>query len=156
MARAAGLRAATGFVLGGVPAVAMTYLAEEIDPRSVGFAMGLYVGGTAFGGMAGRVGTGILTEFFGWRYAMVSSASSVIAAAIGFVALLPPSRNFVRRTGFDPAFHLRRGSHPPSSPGLHGVRYRLPAHGRLRHDLQLRGLSPHGAALSTRARLNSA
>lgn len=50
-------RALEGAALGGVPAVAMAYLAEEIQPKNLGLAMGLYVGGTAFGGMVGRVGT---------------------------------------------------------------------------------------------------
>lgn len=112
------LRAATGFVLGGVPAVAMTWLAEEMDARSAGFAVGLYVAGTAFGGMAGRVGAGILTEFFGWRYAMGIIGVTGILAAIGFVLLLPASRNFVRRTQFDPVFHLRAWMIHLSSPGL--------------------------------------
>jgi len=53
-------RAAEGLLLGGVPAVAMTYLAEETDPADLAAAMGLYVAGTAFGGMAGRVGMGLL------------------------------------------------------------------------------------------------
>jgi YNFM family putative membrane transporter len=61
-------RAITGLVLGGVPAVAMTWLTEELEPRSAGYAMGLYIAGTAFGGMVGRVGSGILTDFFGWRW----------------------------------------------------------------------------------------
>ena len=37
-------RALEGILLGGVPAVAMAYLSEEIDPKGLGFAMGLYVG----------------------------------------------------------------------------------------------------------------
>ena len=49
-------RALEGFVLGGAPAVEMAYLAEEIHPQGLGLSMGLYVGGTAFGGMVGRVG----------------------------------------------------------------------------------------------------
>lgn len=102
-----GLRALTGFVLGGVPAVAMTYLAEETDPRGIGLAMGLYVGGTAFGGMMGRVGTGILTEFFGWRPALALMGLVCLVAAGGFLALLPPSRNFVRRTSVDASYHIR-------------------------------------------------
>ena len=57
-------RALEGFLLGGVPAVAMTYLAEEIEPRGLGGAMGLYIAGNAFGGMAGRVVTGTIAEFF--------------------------------------------------------------------------------------------
>lgn len=40
--------------LGGVPAVAMAYLAEEMPSERLGFAMDLYVSGTAFGGMIGR------------------------------------------------------------------------------------------------------
>ncbi|MBJ7552376.1 MFS transporter [Marinomonas ostreistagni] len=54
------LRALMGLLLGGVPAVAMAWLAEEIDPAHLGKSMGLYVGGTAFGAMMGRVGVGVL------------------------------------------------------------------------------------------------
>lgn len=112
------LRAITGFVLGGVPAVAMTWLAEELEARSAGYAMGLYVAGTAFGGMAGRVGTGILTEFFGWRWALGIFGVTGLLAANGFVLLLPPSRHFVRRTQFDPVFHLRAWMIHLATPGL--------------------------------------
>ena len=56
-------RALEGLVLGGVPAIAMAYLAEEIEPSQLGRAMGLYVGGTAFGAMIGRVGMSVVTEF---------------------------------------------------------------------------------------------
>ena len=52
------VRALEGLALGGVPAVAMAYLAEEVHPDGLGLAMGLYVGGTAIGGMAGRVISG--------------------------------------------------------------------------------------------------
>jgi YNFM family putative membrane transporter len=51
-------RALEGVALGGAPAVAMTWLSEEIEPTDLGFAMGLYIAGTALGGMAGRVVTG--------------------------------------------------------------------------------------------------
>lgn len=101
------LRALLGFVLGGVPAVAMAYLAEEIDPKGLGATMGLYVGGTAFGGMSGRVLTGIFAEYLSWRPAMALMGAIGLAAAIGFILLLPASRNFIRRPGFDPRFHLR-------------------------------------------------
>lgn len=112
------LRALTGFVLGGVPAVAMTWLAEELEPRSAGYAMGLYVGGTALGGMTGRVVTGIVTEYFGWRWAMGFFGVLGLIGATGFVLLLPPSRNFVRRTQFDLVFHLRAWLGHLASPGL--------------------------------------
>lgn len=112
------LRAITGFVMGGVPAVAMTYLAEESDPRGLGFAMGLYVGGTAFGGMIGRVGTGIVTEFFGWRVAVAGVGVFCLVAAIGFLVLLPPSRNFRPRKGFEPAFHWKAWTDHMRDPAL--------------------------------------
>ena len=91
------IRALEGFLLGGVPAVAMAYLSEEIEPRSLGSAMGLYIAGNAFGGMAGRVFTGILAEYLSWRWALGSIGLMGMAAATGFLILLPPSRNFVQR-----------------------------------------------------------
>jgi len=110
-------RTLEGVMLAGVPAVAMAYLSEEIDPRHLGKTMGLYVAGTAFGGMAGRVGMGLLTEFLAWRPAMLVVAAYCLVAAVGFRFLVPPSRNFVRRPGFDPAFHLRAfGKHLASGP----------------------------------------
>ncbi|MCB8883300.1 MFS transporter [Acidisoma cellulosilytica] len=100
-------RALEGFVLGGVPAVAMAYLAEEIDGGSLGLAMGRYVGGTAFGGMMGRVGAGLFAEAFGWRAALCIMGALGVAAAIAFVLLLPASRYFDRKRGFDLRFHVR-------------------------------------------------
>lgn len=100
-------RALEGVVLGGVPAVAMAWLAEEIDPAHLGKAMGLYIGGTAFGAMMGRVGMGVMTEYTSWHAAMIALGLLCLAASVGFLKLLPPSRNFVRQRGFDPRFHLR-------------------------------------------------
>jgi YNFM family putative membrane transporter len=98
-------RALEGLALGGVPAVAMAYLAEEIAPQGLGFSMGLYVGGTAFGGMMGRVGMSYLSDHLSWRTAMLTLGIVDVTAAIAFVVLLPASRNFVRRTDMSPALH---------------------------------------------------
>ncbi|WP_313001991.1 MFS transporter [Brevundimonas sp.] len=101
------LRTLEGLALGGVPAVAMAYLAEEMEPADLAGAMGLYLAGTAFGAMAGRVGMGLLSEWGGsWRVAMGSIGLLDLIAAVGFVALLPRSRNFVRQAGFSPGYHL--------------------------------------------------
>lgn len=100
------IRALQGFLLGGVPAVAMAYLAEEVDPKGLGASMGLYIAGNAIGGMSGRVVTGTLTEFMSWRPALAVIGLMGLAAAIGFVRLLPPSRHFTPHGGFDPKFHL--------------------------------------------------
>lgn len=91
-------RTLEGIALGGVPAVAMAYLAEEIDAAGLGFAMGLYVGGNAFGGMAGRVAMSVLAEHLGWRAGMLIIGALDLALAVAFVMMLPASRHFVRNS----------------------------------------------------------
>ena len=101
-------RALAGLSLGGVPAVAMAYLADEIDPRGLGLSIGLYVSGTAFGGMAGRVGTSMLADVWSWHTALASLSVLDLAAALGFALLLPASRHAaVKRQGIPLARHLR-------------------------------------------------
>lgn len=100
------LRALEGAALGGAPAVAMAYLAEEIEPAGLGTAMGLLIGGNAFGGMAGRVVTGFVTEHFGWRPALAVVGGLGLASAVGFAALLPRSRNFKPRPARGLGHHL--------------------------------------------------
>ncbi len=88
------LRALEGVALGGVPAVAMTYLAEETDPGSLGLAMGIYVGATAVGGMGGRVITGLVAAAFSWRAAVATIGVVGLAGACSFLVLLPASQHF--------------------------------------------------------------
>jgi YNFM family putative membrane transporter len=77
----------------------MAYLAEEVAPSDLGFAMGLYIGGSAFGGMAGRVMAGLVADHTDWRIAMVVVGALGIAAAVLFVSSLPVSRHFTPRRG---------------------------------------------------------
>jgi YNFM family putative membrane transporter len=88
-------RTLVGIALGGVPAVAMAYAAEEARARGAGLAMGLYVGGTALGGMSGRIITGVVADVFSWRAAVATIAVIVLLISIGFWRLLPSSRHFV-------------------------------------------------------------
>lgn len=90
------LRLLQGIVLAGVPAVAMAYLNEEIEPRALGGAMGLYIAGNACGGMTGRILTAWLTDLMSWRAAVAGIGLLSILLAITFILLLPPSRNFQR------------------------------------------------------------
>src|SRR6195952_2571930 len=99
------VRALEGLALGGVPAVAMAYLAEEVHPEGLGLAMGLYVGGTAIGGMSGRVISGILADVFSWRVAIGGIGVLGLLATLAFRALLPPSRRFVPRAGMGFTHH---------------------------------------------------
>jgi YNFM family putative membrane transporter len=105
------VRALVGVALGGVPAVAIAYLAEEVHPRSLGFAVGLYVGGTAIGGMSGRVISGVLSDYFSWRVAFGGIGALGLLATLAFYAWLPPSRHFVPRRGiaFGQRIQMLRG-----------------------------------------------
>ncbi|TFW16446.1 MFS transporter [Duganella callida] len=88
------LRALLGIALGGMPAIAMAYLSEEIEPASLGLSMGLYISGSAFGGMAGRVITSVLSDHLSWRLALAMVGVAGIGAAAEFWRSLPASRHF--------------------------------------------------------------
>ncbi|MFM0626212.1 MFS transporter [Paraburkholderia xenovorans] len=112
------LRTLEGLALGGVPAVAMAYLAEEVHPDGLGLAMGLYVGGTAIGGMAGRVITGVVADLFSWRVAIGTIGVLGILSMLAFRALLPPSRHFVPRRGLGFTHHRTALLKQFTQPGL--------------------------------------
>jgi YNFM family putative membrane transporter len=106
-------RALLGIALSGLPAVAMAYVAEEMHPRSLGLAMGLYVAGSGMGGMAGRLLVGVITDLSDWRMALVSMGLIGLVCAAILWRCLPASRHFVARPlRFAPLFqtyasHLR-------------------------------------------------
>jgi YNFM family putative membrane transporter len=89
------LRTLLGVSLCGVPAVAMAYLAEEVDVESIGLAMGLYISGSAVGGMGGRLFAGVMTDFLGWRAGLAGVGLIGLVAAVLFTRSLPPSRHFM-------------------------------------------------------------
>lgn len=88
------LRALLGLALSGLPALAMAYVGEEFDPESLPAAMGLYIGGTALGGLLGRLLSGLLSDIGGWQMALGGIAMMGLSAMVLFVWLLPPSRHF--------------------------------------------------------------
>jgi YNFM family putative membrane transporter len=88
------LRALMGVTLSGLPAVAMAYVAEEIDPRHTGLSMGLYIGGNALGGMSGRLLIGVLADHTGWRLAILIIGLASTVGNLIFWRILPPSQNF--------------------------------------------------------------
>ncbi|WP_046175933.1 MFS transporter [Domibacillus indicus] len=90
-------RALLGVFLAGVPAIAMAYVSEEFNPKVVGSAMGLYIGGTTIGGMSGRVLTGLLTDLFNWRTALLIIGIVALAASIVFLFSLPAPRHSVKK-----------------------------------------------------------
>jgi YNFM family putative membrane transporter len=100
------LRLLQGIALAGLPAVATAYLREELHSSMHARAAGLYVGGNALGGMAGRLLSGSVGEAYGWRWGLASVAALGLACAVLAIAILPASRNFVPHT----ASIFRRGA----------------------------------------------
>jgi YNFM family putative membrane transporter len=91
------LRLSQGIALAGLPAVATAYLREELHTDTHARAAGLYIGGTALGGMSGRLVTGGVADLFGWRWALAAVALLGLVCAGAVAVLLPASRNFAPR-----------------------------------------------------------
>ena len=89
------LRLLQGITLAGLPAVATAYLREELHAGTHARAAGVYIGGTAIGGMTGRLVTGPIADLAGWRWALAAVAAIGLACAGVVRVLLPASRNFV-------------------------------------------------------------
>lgn len=88
------LRAVQGFVLGGLPAVAIAWMGDEFDRRGLMLAVGLYISANTLGGIGGRVMGGFAADLGGWQASFATvGAVSVVCVAL-FWKLLPASRHF--------------------------------------------------------------
>jgi len=88
------LRLFEGIAISGVPAIAMAYISEEVAPEALGSSMGLYVAGTALGGMSGRFVVGVVADHAGWRASLMAIALVGVVCAVAVALVLPASRNF--------------------------------------------------------------
>jgi MFS transporter, YNFM family, putative membrane transport protein len=113
-----------GLLLGGVPAIAVAYLTEEVDPVHAARAAGIFIGGTTIGGLLGRLVSSPVAEIAGWRAGVFTVAAVCGLAAMGFVKLAPEPR------GFAPT--RWRGANP-----IGGLGYRLAANLRSPRQLAL-------------------
>ncbi|MEV0091972.1 MFS transporter [Streptomyces sp. NPDC050738] len=106
------LRAVQGAALAGLPASAMAYLAEEVRPKALVAAIGLFVAGNSIGGMSGRIVSGWVAQAWGWRAALGVIGLLAVVCAVAFRLLLPKARNFTpgslnpRALGRTVAMHL--------------------------------------------------
>jgi predicted MFS family arabinose efflux permease len=96
-----------GITVPGVVAVVITYIGEEWPPDRVALTMSFYVSGTALGGFAGRVSSGILADRFNWRVSFLALGAASLAGAAAVAVWLPHGRRRVIATatkGTDLAF----------------------------------------------------
>ncbi|WP_172331505.1 MFS transporter [Mangrovicoccus sp. HB161399] len=110
-------RTALGLILGGITAINLAWLAEEMDRESLGRAVGYVLAGNSIGGMLARLLVGTMVETTGWRLPVAALAGVALVSAAMLWLWLPASRNFrPRRARLGPAMaaylmHLR-------TPGL--------------------------------------
>ncbi|EFL25438.1 major facilitator superfamily transporter [Streptomyces himastatinicus ATCC 53653] len=88
------LRAVQGAAIAGIPASAMAYLSEEVEPRALVGAIGLFVAGNSVGGMSGRLITGWVADDYGWRMGLAAVGVMALVCGIAFRLLIPKARNF--------------------------------------------------------------
>ncbi|GAA4915727.1 MFS transporter [Streptomonospora salina] len=113
------LRGLQGAALGGVPAVAMAYLAEEVHPAHLSRVAGIYIAGNTVGGMSGRLVAGAVADLGGWRWGVGADSLLALAALVVFAATVPGTRGFVPRPrGASGPGLLRRVGAAVADPGL--------------------------------------
>jgi len=83
------VRFTQGAVLAGIPALAVTHLGDLLDRTRASAAAGWYVGGTAIGGLSGRLVAGAVGALGDWRLALVAVSLLSALAAAAFLALTP-------------------------------------------------------------------
>ncbi|THA32364.1 MFS transporter [Streptomyces sp. A1277] len=105
------LRAVQGAALAGLPASAMAYLAEEVRPRALVAAIGLFVAGNSIGGMSGRILTGWIAQLWGWRAALGAVGLLAVVCAVVFHFMIPRARHFTPGTLNPKALARTVGTH---------------------------------------------
>lgn len=115
------LRALSGAALAFMPVSAMAYLEEEFHPASLGRAMGVYIGGSALGGMTGRILVSFLTAAFSWQTALAVVGLAAGGLAVLSLALLPSARNTPAKSAPSLRGFLRTIRRHAQSPPLRGL-----------------------------------
>ncbi len=91
------LRLVQGFLLGGLPAVAIAWMGDEFERPALMAAVGLYIGANTLGGIGGRLIGGGVGEIGGASAAFLTVGLVTLAGVALFWRLLPPPRQFTPR-----------------------------------------------------------
>jgi predicted MFS family arabinose efflux permease len=85
------IRVLEGLALAGIPAIAVTALAEMVRPAVLGVAIGTYIAGNTVGGLTGRIVAAEAAEPWDWRLGLAVVAMLAALCAVGFLVLVPPT-----------------------------------------------------------------
>lgn len=88
------LRIVQGFLLGGLPAIAIAYMGDEFSRKALLLAVGFYISGNSLGGIFGRLFGGIMTDLQDWQFAFTTLGLVSLLGLGLFAWLLPPSQHF--------------------------------------------------------------
>ncbi len=99
VATIAACRFVQGLLLPPIFTVVLAYIGDEWPPQRVPGVVGVYVMGASFGGVSGRLITGIIADIAGWRAGMMVIAVLTGLAGLLLAATLPREKNFVRSQG---------------------------------------------------------
>ncbi|NIC07817.1 MFS transporter [Billgrantia bachuensis] len=91
------LRLVQGFLLGGLPAVAIAWMGDEFDRPALMAAVGLYIGANTLGGIGGRLIGGGVGEIGGASAGFLTVGLVTLVGVALFWRLLPPPRQFTPR-----------------------------------------------------------
>jgi predicted MFS family arabinose efflux permease len=86
-------RLAQGFFLPGIFGVTVAYVGSEWPAAESRRVLASYVAGTIGGGFCGRLLSGFVAQFAGWRWAFAALALLHLLLAIAIFVLLPAERN---------------------------------------------------------------
>ncbi|EIV8504482.1 TPA: MFS transporter [Vibrio parahaemolyticus] len=87
-------RALIGIALAAFAAVAVAYMAEELDKHAFSMAIGTYIAANSLGGIAGRISGGLLADNFNVDVAIEVMMVVTLIGVICVHYLLPKQRNF--------------------------------------------------------------
>lgn len=123
-----GSRLVEGLALAAIPAIAVTYITDELPARRVTAAAGAFVSGNSIGGLIGRLVSGLVGEHFGWQIGMMTVAVLCVIACTMFVIIVPAPHGYLPsrlRTRGEPSDDTptawRRFSMALTTPALWGT-----------------------------------
>ncbi len=81
-----------GLALAGIPALAVTTLAETVSPRVLGAAVGTFIAGNTIGGLSGRIIAATVADLWGWRMGLLTVSVVAALAAVAFMLVVPATK----------------------------------------------------------------